>query len=47
MAREDSKNPEKAAAREEWLKSKEHDEFVAKLKAEEIKKLEQEFASVA
>lgn len=50
MAREDEENPEEAAARaktREWLKSKEHDEFVAKLDAERIKKLEEEFASVA
>ena len=44
MARED---PEEAAAARaetrEWLKSKEHEEFVAKLNAE----LEEEFASVA
>ena len=50
MARVDEENPEEAAARaktREWLKSKEHDEFVAKLDAERIKKLEEEFASVA
>ena len=50
MAREDEKNPEEAATRaktREWLKSKEHDEFVAKLDTERIEKLEEEFASVA
>jgi hypothetical protein len=50
MAGNDEENPEEAAARaktREWLKSKEHDEFVAKLDAEKIDKLEKEFTSLA
>ena len=45
-----ARDPEEAAARaktKEWLESKEHDEFVAKLDAEQIEKLEKEFANVA